>query len=204
MKFKFYDILAQLIPGFLVYIAYLLLTDKSFDKDFIIPATAIAFVIGYFVNTVASWAEDLYYWTWGGKPSDQLLEGKNIWKVKFYDHQETKRLLIDEASSSRPKNDELFGIAMRYVTPEVNGRVNDFNANYAFSRVMLTTTLIASGMLIWEYYDQWFTYAALVPLIFVAWYRCKQRGYYFAREVLKTYLKIKKDEERAKESSGSS
>ena len=198
MKFKIYDILAQLIPGFIIYIAYLELAGESFDKDFIVPATAIAFVIGYFVNTLASWAEDMYYWTWGGKPSDKLLEGKDIWKVRFYSYQEAKEMLQKETSNTSPSNDEIFGIAMRYASPEVNSRVGDFNANYAFSRVMLTTVLIASVILFWEYYEKWITYVALFPMIFVAWYRCKQRGYYFAREVLKTYLKIKKYEEKAK------
>ena len=30
------------------------------------------------------------------------------------------------------------------------------------------------------------------PLIFIAWLRCKERGYYYAREVLNVYLKNKK------------
>lgn len=191
MKFKFYDILSHLIPGFIVYLVYLELAGEVFDKDFVVPVTAIAFVIGYYVNTIASWLEDFYYWTWGGKPSSRLLDGKDIWKVRFYDHKKAKKLLLEESGNKNAKNDALFGIAMRYATPEANSRVADFNANYAFSRVILTTILIASGFLIYMYYNTFEVYLITVPVIFVSWYRSKQRGYYFAKEVLNTYLKSK-------------
>lgn len=191
MKFKFYDILSHLIPGIIVYIAYLEFIGKGFDKDFVVPATAIAFVLGYFVNTLASWLEDFYYWTWKGKPSNRLLDGKDIWKIRFYEYKDARRLLEKECSNSNPSNDELFSIAMRYTTPEVNSRVGDFNANYAFSRVILTTVLISAGLMIYSYYKSYEVYLIAIPLILISWYRCKQRGYYFAREVLKTYLKEK-------------
>ncbi len=46
MKFKFYDILSHLIPGFTVYLVYLEFTCGDFDKDFAVPTTAITFFIG--------------------------------------------------------------------------------------------------------------------------------------------------------------
>ena len=195
MKFKFYDILAHLIPGFIVYLMYLEFTGEAFDKDFVVPATAVAFALGYFVNALASWLEDFYYWTWGGKPSNRLLDGKDIWKVRFYEHKKVKTMLQEEVGDEYKNNDVLFSIAMRYTTPEVNSRVSDFNENYAFSRVILTTILIASGMMIYLYYDSYKVYIISIPLVLAAWYRCKQRGYYFAREVLKTYLSQKSKNE---------
>lgn len=191
MKFKFYDILSHLIPGFIIYLVYLDYSGEVFDKDFVVPATAIAFVLGYFVNTISSWLEDFYYWTWRGKPSTRLLDGKDIWKVRFYEHEKVKKLLKTESSKRNISNDALFGIAMRYATPEVNSRVADFNANYAFSRVILTTILIASGFVVYSYYDSYKIYFCIIPLIFIAWYRSKQRAYYYAKEVLNTYLAIK-------------
>jgi hypothetical protein len=32
-------------------------------------------------------------------------------------------------------------------------------------------------------------YVLLLPLLFISWLRCKQRGYYYAREVLNEYVK---------------
>ncbi len=192
MKFKFYDILSHLLPGFLIYLAYLELVEEKFDKDFVVPATAIAFIIGYFVNTLSSWFEGFYYWTWGGKPSDKLLEGKGIWKINFYFSNEIKSLLKEECNDSSPSNNQFFQVAMRYATPEESARVQDFNANYAFARVILTTILLISSILFYKYFDNYKTYAVLFPMILVAWYRAKQRGYYFAKEVLTTYLKMRK------------
>ncbi len=191
MKFKLYDILSHLIPGFIVYLVYLEFIGEHFDKDFTVPATAIAFVLGYFVNTVASWLEDFYYWTWGGKPSSRLLDGKDIWKVRFYEHKKVKKLLQEEAGDQNKKNDALFGIAMRYATPDANPRISDFNGNYAFSRVILTSVIIGSALMIYMYYDSYQVYLISILFITISWYRCKQRAYYYAREVLKTYLQSK-------------
>ena len=191
MKFKFYDIISALIPGFIIYILYLEINKTAFDKNYIIPAIAIAFVIGYFINTFSSWLEDIYFFSWGGKPSNQLIDGNGIWKVKFYQYEKVKGLLVNELNSESPKNDELFQVAMRYATPEVNSRVQDFNANYAFSRVILTTILIVGGFVIIDNPKSISSYIYTIPIILVAWYRCKQRAYYYAREVLSTYLKEK-------------
>jgi len=191
MNFKLYDIFSQLIPGFIVYITYLKINHETFDSGFIVPATVIAFIIGYFVNTLASWVESIYFFTWGGKPSNQLLEGRSIWKVKFHELEKTKKMLIEEFGEEDPTNEQLFSIAMRYATPEVSVRVADFNANYAFSRVILTTMIIISIALIWANYLNPLIYVITIPIVFIAWLRSKQRGFYFAKEVLKTYLRIK-------------
>lgn len=191
MNFKLYDILSQLIPGFILYATYLHVDHQSFDSSFIVPATAISFVVGYFVNTLASWLEPFYYFTWGGKPSNQILEGKNIWKVKFHELDKTRKYLVEEFDEVEATNDQLFSLAIRYATPEVSVRVADFNSNYVFSRVILTTMLIVSGLLIWANYSNPSIYLVTIPIIFMAWLRSKQRGFYFAKEVLKTYLTIK-------------
>lgn len=191
MNFKLYDIFSQLIPGFILYATYLHVDHQSFDSSFIVPATAISFVVGYFVNTLASWLEPFYYFTWGGKPSNQILQGKSIWKVKFNELDKTRKYLVEEFGEAEATNDQLFSLANRYATPEVSARVADFNANYAFSRVILTTMLIVSGLLIWANYSNPSIYLVTLPIIFMAWLRSKQRGFYFAKEVLKTYLTIK-------------
>ena len=191
MNFKLYDILSQLIPGFILYATYLHVDHQSFDSSFIVPATAISFVVGYFVNTLASLLEPFYYFTWGGKPSNQILEGKNIWKVKFHELDKTRKYLVEEFDEVEATNDQLFSLAIRYATPEVSVRVADFNSNYVFSRVILTTMLIVSGLLIWANYSNPSIYLVTIPIIFMAWLRSKQRGFYFAKEVLKTYLTIK-------------
>jgi len=191
MSFKAYDILSSLVPGFIILIVILYFSEIGYNKDYIIPYTAIAFFLGFCVNTICSWLEDIYYFTWGGKPSNNLLDGKTIWKVKFYESEKVKALLHAEANTENPSNDRLFFIAMRYANGKRDSRVDDFNAHYAFSRSILTTVLIATILILIKNYDNWMVYCITLPVLFAAWLRSKQRAYYYAREVLNEYLKHK-------------
>ncbi len=190
MTFKSYDILSSLLPGFLFLLGLQNILGMSFDKDLVVAYTAVAFLLGYVINTVSSWIEDLYFITWGGKPSTRLIEGKDIWKVKFYHSSKVKQLLLSEASSN-PSSDEMFSIAMRYANGAKDTRVDDFNGMYALSRSLLTTVFFCTIFLIIEHYNEWKYYASLLPILLILWIRCKQRAYYYAREVLTVYLKIK-------------
>lgn len=190
MKFKTYDILSSLIPGFLVLFVLLQVLKYEFDKDLILIYTAVAFLLGYIVNALSSWMEDIYFFTWGGKPSNNLLEGSDIWKVRFYHSAKAKNLLASETTNTTPKKDELFSIAMRHGNG-ISTRVDDFNAMYAFSRALLTTTLIGSVLLLIQHCKEWQYWVVLIPSLIIVWLRCKQRAYYYAREVLNAYLKAK-------------
>ena len=52
MSFKPYDILSALIPGFLMLLALMNFLGVSYDIDLVIAYTAIAFLIGFIVNTL--------------------------------------------------------------------------------------------------------------------------------------------------------
>jgi len=190
MSFKTYDILSSLIPGFLCLLALLNVLDDSFDKDLVIPYTAIAFFLGFLLNTASSWLEDFYFFTWGGKPSSRLIDGKDIWKVRFYTSVKAKNLLLQDTRPNA-QNDELFGAAMRLANGQKDTRVDDFNAMYAFSRSLLTTSIVGTPLLLIDHYQDWHYYAVLLPILCILWLRCKQRAYYYSREVLNVYLKGK-------------
>ena len=125
-----------------------------------------------------------------GKPSDRLLNDKDIWKVRFYHSQKAKDSLKAETTNPNPSNDELFSIAMRYANQK-ESRVEDFNAAYAFSRSLLTCVVIGGIFLLIRNQIDWKFYVLILPTIIIVWLRCKQRGYYYAREVLNVYLKTK-------------
>ncbi|MBD0370284.1 MAG: hypothetical protein ICV60_05575 [Pyrinomonadaceae bacterium] len=192
MNFKAYDILASLIPGFLFLLILFTAFGIKYDKDLIIAYTAIAFLFGYLMNAIGSWLEGFYFFTWGGKPSSNLLAGKDIWKVNFYDSARARTLLMSETENTEATNDELFSIAMRNVTGLKDSRIEDFNALYAFSRGLLTTALIGTITLLIQNYNNWRYYAFLLPILLVIWLRCKQNGYYYAREVLNEYLNVRR------------
>lgn len=190
MTFKAYDILSSLVPGFILLLAILNFLHISYDKDYTVAYTAVAFLLGYTVNTIGSWLEDFYFYTWGGKPSSNLLNGKSIWKVKLYNAKQIRQHLTQKISHSNPNHDELFSLAIRDTSGQKDTRIEDFNAMYAFSRTLLTAAIICGVLLLIRYYYDWRYYALVLPIITILWLRCKQRGYYYSKEVLNVYSKI--------------
>ena len=186
MNFKTYDILSSLVPGFIMLLVLIPVLGYQYNKDYVVGYTAVAFLLGYFINTVGSWLEDFYFFTWCGKPSSNLLEGKEIWKIKLYNHNSIKTHLLSKTSNPSASNNELFSIAMRVAFSQKDTRLDDFNGQYAFSRTMLTCVLLSGIFLTVNYYNDWRAYLT-IPIIIVFWYRCKQRGYYFSKEVLNVY-----------------
>lgn len=190
MNFKTYDILSSLIPGFLILLAILYIGGIKFDKDLTVPYTAVAFLFGYLINTIGSWLEGFYNWTWGGQPSVRLLSGKDIPKIRFYESNKATELLKKECNDSTADYKKLFSAAMRYANG--NSRVDDFNSVYAFSRALLTTGLITFILLLVEctYCNLWMI-GICASIVVILWIRCKQRSYYYSREVLNVFLKAK-------------
>lgn len=190
MTFKAYDIFSSLVPGFLLMIGLQNFFEIAYDKDYLVAYTALAFLFGYIANTLGSWLEGFFFWTWEGKPSSNLIAGKGIWKIKIYNSVALEHFLKGKTTTQNPSSDELFSIAMRYANGEKDTRIDDFNAMYAFARTMLTTVTIAGILILIKNWDDWNYYAIVIPTIIVLWLRCKQRGYYYAKEVLNVYSKM--------------
>ena len=117
-------------------------------------------------------------------------------KIKFYHSEEVVRMLKEELKEDSPSTGKMFSTAMQYSNSDNSTRVPDFNAQYAFSRSLLTTMIIVSFILLVQYYTQFIAWFILIPL-FISWYRYKDRDYYYAREVLLVYLHKKKQAEIA-------
>lgn len=93
--------------------------------------------------------------------------------------------LNDQHASER----KMFGCAMRKVNGCEDCRVPAFNAQYAWARTMLTTILIADTLCAFRFYNEWQFWPIAMILLIISWNRFKERGYYYAREVLNEYLK---------------
>jgi len=173
----------------------------KYDNSYSVPYIAFAFVIGYFINTIGSLLEDFYNFTIGGMPSDNLLKISNgkkytgIRKVRFYEASEVIKLLKKDVNDENADERKMFLKAMQIVNNNEKNRVSEFNAYYAFSRIVLTSMCIISISIIIKYPCLWKTYLIFVPL-FLSWERFRQRGYYYAREILNEYLKFKNRKEQ--------
>ena len=193
MKLRFYDIVSQLIPGLMVYFSFIYLWDVPQQWQKILPAFAFAMAIGFFVDALSSWLGPIFYWTWGGKPSSQLLNGKDIAKVKFHEKERVTQLL--QKNYPEKNKDALFQIAYRQVSSTDNEKIQVFNESFAYARSLLTTSFILFILFIIKYYCFWWAWLIGLGILLMLWQRAKERGFYFAKEVLGTYLD---DQEKSK------
>lgn len=198
MNFKYYDLLSNLTVGIVAFYALwkFLFNTVEISEWIVIPA---GYVVGYFLDAFSSFIEPFLYKTICGKPSDKLLtpipgqKWTGIKKVKFYFPDKAVESLKKDTCDEDASTDKMFGYAMRMVNANKDCRVPDFNGHYALSRVILTTLLIAVVFVEVEYYDVWYSWLLSIGVLLLAWNRYKERGYYYAREVLNEYLKSRKD-----------
>ena len=203
MSFKYYDSLSMLISGTVLLLVISNAIDWDIAKFNTVVVLAIAYVAGYLLNAVSAFMEPVYYWFMGGKPSSQLLKspksrlcGKKrqytgLGRIRFYEYEKVVKLLKNELNDNHANEEKMFGKAMSYSNANEKTRVPDFNAQYAFSRVMLTLVIVSAGVIIPKYYELWWVWIIAIAAILLVGCRCKEIGYYYAREVLIEYLKAK-------------
>ncbi len=186
MNLSVYNILSHLISGFLVYLVGL--QALELEPNYLDPlmATAVAYTLGYFVNSISAWTEFLLNWTWSGRPSDQLLKGKECGRIKFSEWEKILKLLQKDINNKKASTDDLFKVAMRKAKNE--GRIPEMNGQYAFSRSILIAILISVIILGQDFYQSVGFWIISIILILASWYRAKERGFYYAKEVLSEAL----------------
>lgn len=197
MNFKYYDLLSNLTIGLVAFYAAwkLLFPEVQISEWVVVPA---GYVLGYFLNALSSFVEPGLYKLIFGKPSDRLLtpvaerKWTGIRKVKFYSAEKAVEQLRKDVDDVNASTGKMFEFAMRQVSADSGSRVSDFNGHYALSRVVLTVVIIATVFVEIEYYDVWYSWIISAVVLFIAWNRYRERGYYYAREVLNEYLKMKK------------
>lgn len=186
MNLSFYNVLSHLISGFLVYIVGLHVLNL--EPDYLDPliATAVAYILGYIINSVSAWIEGFLNWTWRGRPSDQILKGGRCMSIGFSEHAKIHLLLQKRHGGENPTTDDLFKVAMRIANNE--GRIPEMSGQYAFSRSFFIASIISLIMLGFELYINWIFWVISVLLILIVWYRTKECGYYYVKEVLNVAL----------------
>ena len=207
MNFKYYDVVSSLVVGYVLLVIIMYSFQIEYSNDYTVAYLAFAFVCGYIINSVGSLLEPIYYFTIGGNPSARLLSEekekhcrlyylfvpKNIGikKVRFYETEKVRKILIEGLEDENPSEDRLFSEAMREVNGDQNSSVLDFSAQYALSRTILTAALILAVRITVVYPNNWQSYLSIVALL-ICWNRYRERAYYYAREVLNEYLKKNK------------
>lgn len=196
MNFKYYDLLANLIVGVVAFYAlwHFCFPEWEISEWMVLPA---GYIIGFFLDALSSILEPFFYWTIGGKPSGKLLNAKDrkpwtgLKRIRFYYSDQVVNLLKKDIQDDDASPDKQFSYAMRMVNANKDSRVPDFKSHYTLSRVILTTIILAIIIAEIRYYNVWYSWLISLGLLFLAWNRFKERGYYYTREVLNEYLKTK-------------
>lgn len=207
-KFNAYDILGILIPGILL-LAWIPTCFPEMatwpppvnfpDAFSVLALTALAVFLGQLVQALASLAEPVIYWTWGGRPSDRALaEG-----LKRYFPSDTAARINDKISQALPQGSEthsLFLYAMQQATTAGNSRVEQFNTLYAYHRALLVLAILIgltlAASMLWGAFYSWSAIQKTVALVLfflltlLIWYRAWQRACYYVREVLLTAERV--------------
>lgn len=216
-RFEYYDILSIMIPGTLL-LAWIqicfpavsaLVCPLAFPEAFgVLVLIALAVFLGNLIQAISSNIEPLIYWTWGGRPSDQVLAG-GLAGYLPKDSAARIKTVLREAMGGNPSDHSVFLFAMQRAHAAEVGRVSQFNSLYAYHRGLLTLLALAAGLLIaamvWGQAISW-TWAQkaglliLIALLFVlVWHRTKQRAFYYVREVLLTAERILDEQHVEKE-----
>ena len=198
MNFKYYDLLSNLTVGIIAFYAIwqFFFPDLMISEWVVIPA---GYVMGYFLDAFSSLIEPFLYKTICGRPSDKLLtpvpgqKWTGIKKVKFFHAQDAIKALREDTRDEDADTGKMFAYAMRMVNANKDCRVPDFNGHYALSRVILTIVVIAVVIVEIIYACVWYSWLISVAVLLLSWNRYRERGYYYAREVLNEYLKSKKN-----------
>ena len=196
MSFKYYDLLSNLTIGIIIfYVLWKILFPEIVISDLcVIPC---GYVVGYFLNAISSLIEPVLFKTICGRPSDKLLtpipgqKWTGIRKVRFYFAEQAIEMLKKDTKDKDATTDKMFGYAMHLVNSNKENRVSDLNGHYALSRVIFTTVIITVIIVEIKFARIWYSWPITIPVLLLAWNRYRERGYYYAREVLNEYLESK-------------
>jgi len=200
-KLDAYDILAILVPGVLVIYVVLVLFPSlaaavrppELPESFVfVVDLAAAIFLGHVIQTIGSLVvEPVLNRLWGGRPSETAVaEGLG----ERYLPKETAEAIRAklETTSGLAGRRSLFMFAMREARGR--GRVDLFNALYAYHRALLTLVLLVIASFVlsrwlgaaanWDTLSLLVAFAVVIVLLLLVERRTKQRAFYFVREVL--------------------
>lgn len=196
-----YDVLTKLVLGILLVCAILVTFPAiSMASEIKIPTAfttlalvAAALFTGEVLQAISSMTQSILYFTFGGRPSDGVLDTG----LKGYVSQSAANRVRSKLAATVGANAserDLFQYAMQL--SQASGRVAKFNAQYGYHRGMLTMVFLwlllflgsirYGAALAYSKEVHWTVIAGLVVLIVILWYRAKQWACYYTKEVVYT------------------
>lgn len=211
---KYYDILGYLVPGlvFLSAVGFVLVEAGTELPEIpggnganLLVVTALAYYVGHLLSAIGSWIEPILHFLWLGEPSQRILVEETSPINRDFLDRVRKRLakecgLPEEVPVCRGKRAKYLDGLFRHASSICNrnnlGRVAEFNAKYALHRSLFVASVLAGLISLCiikvakcgfsANFERWLIFVYFV-LAVISFFRARQRGYYFAREVLEMY-----------------
>lgn len=196
-----YDVLTKLVLGILLVCAILvtfpaisMMPGSKIPTAFATLAlVATALFTGEVLQAISSMTQGILYFTFGGRPSDGVLDNGLKGYVSPSAANRVRGKLAAIVGADAPERD-LFQYAMQL--SQSTGRVAKFNAQYGYHRGMLTMVFLwlllflgsirYGAAIAYSKEVHWTVIFGLVVLIGLLWYRAKQWACYYTKEVVYT------------------
>lgn len=204
-KLQLYDIFSALVPGTLLLCALAAgfpvpaaaLSVQHLPGAFAVLAlTVLAVFTGHLVQALMSIVEPLLHRTWGGQPSDTALTAGLGYRYLPQDTSDRIREKLQRTVGTTASARSLFLYAMNIAEADAKSRTTAFNGSYAYHRGLLMLSLLMVPLTIGSARtgalaagpagSTWVIVGITITLSVLLWHRCRQRAFYYVREVLLT------------------
>ncbi len=190
MPFSVYDILSKIIPGgVLFFVLNILFIDLELGEG---TSLIAIYILGYFIDAIASLLErPVMFRLFGGNPAVKLMNGKGFLGIQLEDIETLSKII--ETKDAKNNLSRLFSMFYNTINKKDYKRINLFLEQYVLSRNMLVSCFV-SGIIYMSSnvsIEGFVLFGTILGLLFL---RTKQRNYYFAKEVINSYLHETKKE----------
>jgi hypothetical protein len=198
-KLGLYDLFGNLIPGIVAvsllgaawyWTGHKVELPNLSQAVSVLVLSALAIVLGQFVQAIGSLLQKFYFWTWGGRPSDRAM--KRLLPSQSAALRTRLANYMLEDASDEVTDHQIFLWAFSVCNYKSLGRVERFNSIYAYNRALTTLMLISTIATLGIIFvaepnppAAWTVLGIEVLITLLFWYRTRQRGIYFADEVLR-------------------
>ena len=207
-EFDFYEVTGVITPGMVMVVGTVILFFPDQHHNLLSIANVslgslglgliLAYVAGQLLQAVGNGLETVWWWLWGGMPTDWIRSGKHdlIATAQLSLMQARLRMMLADSSFDPSASDRNHWYSItRQVYAAVSAagrstRIDIFNGNYGLCRGIaagLVVLLVWSAIVNWR---AWEVELMLAILISLAIYRMHRFGVRYGRELFIQYLQL--------------
>ena len=205
-QFDLHEFLGYIAPGMLLLVGIRYVLPET---EAILPMSGItfgefgigivlAYVVGQLLQTIGNGLEMLWWWLWGGMPTDWLRTGKHeiIAPVQVANVEaRVRKLLGDRSFKLAEINRKQWYAIIREVCAAISGmgrnvRIDVFNGYYGLCRGIAASMIVLLACGVMTNISAWGVHLALVVLIALAIYRMHRFAVHYGREVFVQFLQV--------------